>query len=182
MDIKNARYIVNGAHESAKLQDMLDGFIRRFVLCPECENPETDLVSGWCMWTDGQSGGVVSTNCLYFKDCYLMPCTPSHSTHTRTHTHIHTHTYTHAHTYTCTHIHIHTYTHTHTHTACAVYEGQDRAVVQGLWLPRHGGHEAQVDHLHPQEPAHFRRGGLFRKEVSVAAASQQSQDTRYLQE
>ena len=46
MDIKNARYIVNGAHESGKLQDMLDGFIRRFVLCPECENPETELVSG----------------------------------------------------------------------------------------------------------------------------------------
>lgn len=43
MDIKNARYIVNGAHESGKLQDMLDGFIRRFVLCPECENPETEL-------------------------------------------------------------------------------------------------------------------------------------------
>ena len=41
----NGRYIVNGAHEAAKLQELLDGFIRRFVLCPECENPETDLVS-----------------------------------------------------------------------------------------------------------------------------------------
>ena len=44
MDPKSARYIVNGAHESSKLQDMLDGFIRKFVLCPECDNPETDLV------------------------------------------------------------------------------------------------------------------------------------------
>ena len=44
MDPKTARYIVNGAHESSKLQDMLDGFIRKFVLCPECDNPETDLV------------------------------------------------------------------------------------------------------------------------------------------
>ena len=39
------RYIVNGAHEGQKLQELLDGFIRRFVLCSECENPETDLVS-----------------------------------------------------------------------------------------------------------------------------------------
>jgi translation initiation factor 5 len=42
-DDKAARYIVNGAHEAEKLQDILDGFIRRFVLCGECENPETDL-------------------------------------------------------------------------------------------------------------------------------------------
>lgn len=45
-DVKNDRYIVNGSHEANKLQDMLDGFIKKFVLCPECENPETDLVGG----------------------------------------------------------------------------------------------------------------------------------------
>lgn len=44
-DAKNDRYIVNGSHEANKLQDMLDGFIRKFVLCSECDNPETDLVS-----------------------------------------------------------------------------------------------------------------------------------------
>lgn len=43
-DFKNDRYIVNGSHDAAKLQDLLDGFIRRFVLCPECDNPETDLL------------------------------------------------------------------------------------------------------------------------------------------
>lgn len=43
IDHKNARYIVNGAHEGPKLQDLLDIFIKKFVLCPECENPETDL-------------------------------------------------------------------------------------------------------------------------------------------
>ena len=43
-DVKNDRYIVNGSHESTKLQDLLDGFIKRFVLCHECENPETKLV------------------------------------------------------------------------------------------------------------------------------------------
>nr|KAF6499903.1 eukaryotic translation initiation factor 5 [Molossus molossus] len=42
-DVKNDRYIVNGSHEANKLQDMLDGFIKKFVLCPECENPETEL-------------------------------------------------------------------------------------------------------------------------------------------
>jgi len=42
-DLKNDRYIVNGAHDAAKLQDMLDIFIRKFVLCERCDNPETDL-------------------------------------------------------------------------------------------------------------------------------------------
>ena len=40
-DIKAERYIVNGCHDGAKLQDMLDGFIKKFVLCEKCENPET---------------------------------------------------------------------------------------------------------------------------------------------
>ncbi|XP_039756762.1 eukaryotic translation initiation factor 5 [Pararge aegeria] len=43
-DYKNERFIVNGSHDSAKLQDLLDGFIRKFVLCPECDNPETELI------------------------------------------------------------------------------------------------------------------------------------------
>lgn len=42
-DQKNDRYIVNGSHDSGKLQGLLDGFIKKFVLCPECENPETIL-------------------------------------------------------------------------------------------------------------------------------------------
>lgn len=43
-DEKNDRYIVNGAHDAEKLQTLLDGFIQKFVLCPSCQNPETDLV------------------------------------------------------------------------------------------------------------------------------------------
>ena len=42
-DFKNDRYIVNGSHDAPKLQDMLDGFIRKFVLCENCDNPETDI-------------------------------------------------------------------------------------------------------------------------------------------
>lgn len=38
------RWIINGAHDSRKLQDYLDGFIAKFVLCKKCKNPETDVV------------------------------------------------------------------------------------------------------------------------------------------
>jgi len=40
---KDDRWIINGAHESGKLQDSLDGFISRFVLCKSCKNPETEI-------------------------------------------------------------------------------------------------------------------------------------------
>lgn len=72
-DFKHDRFIVNGAHDAGKLQvsvtfsliyvmfysfliirllklmfysfkDLLDGFIRKYVLCPECDNPETELM------------------------------------------------------------------------------------------------------------------------------------------
>lgn len=48
-DFKNDRYIVNGSHDASKLQQLLDGFIKKFVLCQECSNPETILVSMSCM-------------------------------------------------------------------------------------------------------------------------------------
>ena len=44
MNAKEDRYIVNGAHNCEKLQHLLDGFIKQFVLCPNCDNPETKLV------------------------------------------------------------------------------------------------------------------------------------------
>ncbi|KAH7061148.1 eukaryotic translation initiation factor-like protein 5 [Macrophomina phaseolina] len=37
------RWIINGAHEATKLQDYLDGFISKFVLCKKCKNPETEV-------------------------------------------------------------------------------------------------------------------------------------------
>ncbi|KER32724.1 hypothetical protein T265_01215 [Opisthorchis viverrini] len=43
VDDKNERYIVNGAHEATKLQELLDGFIKKFVLCQGCGNPETTM-------------------------------------------------------------------------------------------------------------------------------------------
>ncbi|KAF7588422.1 hypothetical protein BBP40_005720 [Aspergillus hancockii] len=38
------RWIINGAHDAHKLQDYLDGFISKFVLCKKCKNPETDVI------------------------------------------------------------------------------------------------------------------------------------------
>ncbi|CDS35926.1 Eukaryotic translation initiation factor 5 [Echinococcus multilocularis] len=43
VDDKNDRYIVNGAHDTARLQELLFGFINKFVLCSNCGNPETTL-------------------------------------------------------------------------------------------------------------------------------------------
>lgn len=38
------RFLVNGVHDAPKLQDTLDGFINKFVLCGSCKNPETDII------------------------------------------------------------------------------------------------------------------------------------------
>ncbi|KAI5460005.1 domain found in IF2B/IF5-domain-containing protein [Mariannaea sp. PMI_226] len=43
IDPKDDRWIINGAHDAPKLQDHLDGFINKFVLCKKCKNPETDV-------------------------------------------------------------------------------------------------------------------------------------------
>lgn len=37
------RNLVNGSHNANELQDSLDGFILKFVLCPKCRNPETQI-------------------------------------------------------------------------------------------------------------------------------------------
>lgn len=50
IDLKNERYIVNGSHDADKLQEILDGFIEKFVLCPDCDNPETVLVGFHCLF------------------------------------------------------------------------------------------------------------------------------------
>lgn len=41
IDPADDRWIINGSHEASKLQDLLDGFINKFVLCKKCKNPET---------------------------------------------------------------------------------------------------------------------------------------------
>lgn len=39
------QYVVNGSHDPEKLLNLLYGFIKKFVLCTKCNNPETSLVS-----------------------------------------------------------------------------------------------------------------------------------------
>lgn len=56
-DNKSERYIVNGAHDPNKLQDLLDGFIQKYVLCQNCENPETIL-------SVSKKREVIGTNCM----------------------------------------------------------------------------------------------------------------------
>lgn len=41
---KDDRWIINGAHQADKLQESLDTFINKFVLCKDCKNPETEFV------------------------------------------------------------------------------------------------------------------------------------------
>jgi len=43
MDDQLGRYIVNGAHNAEDLSKLLDRFIKKFVLCQKCGNPETDM-------------------------------------------------------------------------------------------------------------------------------------------
>ncbi|AMD22995.1 HHR226Wp [Eremothecium sinecaudum] len=43
ISVDKDRYLVNGAHQPSKLQDVLDGFITKFVLCGSCKNPETEI-------------------------------------------------------------------------------------------------------------------------------------------
>ena len=42
-DTRTDRHIVSGVHTSNKIQGLFYGFIQKYVLCPECKNPETDL-------------------------------------------------------------------------------------------------------------------------------------------
>ncbi|RZC85021.1 hypothetical protein C5167_047799 [Papaver somniferum] len=43
-DEKTGVALVNGAHDTAKLAGLLENFIKKFVQCYECGNPETDVI------------------------------------------------------------------------------------------------------------------------------------------
>lgn len=40
---KEQHYTISGTHAANKLQDRLDRFIKKYVLCDNCTNPETDI-------------------------------------------------------------------------------------------------------------------------------------------
>ena len=39
-EIKSANYLINGSHTAEKFQQLLDKFIEKYVLCPNCKLPE----------------------------------------------------------------------------------------------------------------------------------------------
>jgi translation initiation factor 5 len=42
-DQKNDRWIVNGKHDQSTLENLLESFIAKFLLCGTCRNPETTM-------------------------------------------------------------------------------------------------------------------------------------------
>ena len=44
IDFKKNHYVINGKHDAEQLQNLLDVFIDKFVLCQSCKNPETEFV------------------------------------------------------------------------------------------------------------------------------------------
>ena len=77
-DEKAGRFIVNGAHEAEKLQNVLDGFITKFVLCPSCENPETDLSvsKDGTIWRNCKACGHRATVDMAHKLCTYIQKNP----------------------------------------------------------------------------------------------------------
>lgn len=77
-DEKAGRFIVNGAHEAEKLQNVLDGFIAKFVLCPSCENPETDLSvsKDGTIWRNCKACGHRATVDMAHKLCTYIQKNP----------------------------------------------------------------------------------------------------------
>lgn len=78
--MKNERYIVNGSHDSSKLQDLLDGFIKKYVLCTNCENPETTLLVNQKKSTINASckacGHLASIGIKDKLSTYILKCPP----------------------------------------------------------------------------------------------------------
>lgn len=69
-DPKNERYIVNGSHDAARLQELLFVFNRKFVLCSSCENPETQFS------VKDKKRGIVNAKCRACGHAYQID--PAH--------------------------------------------------------------------------------------------------------
>lgn len=79
IDNKNERYLINGLHDPEKLQDSLDGFIEKFVLCPQCKNPETvlEIAPGDNLQRDCKAcGKVTKVNPSYKLVSYILKNPP----------------------------------------------------------------------------------------------------------
>lgn len=80
IDKVNDRYIVNGSHDGDKLQDILDGYIKKFVLCQVCQNPETELsVARNCISRNVRRAGTRDSCAVWVTD---SPTSSSSNTRT----------------------------------------------------------------------------------------------------
>ncbi len=43
VDLSVSKFTVNGTHDAGRLQDIVDVFIKKYVLCTYCDNPETEI-------------------------------------------------------------------------------------------------------------------------------------------
>lgn len=79
IDNKNERYLINGVHDLKQLQDCLDGFIEKFVLCLQCKNPETvlEVIPGDNLQRDCKACGKITKVNPSYKLCsYILKNPP----------------------------------------------------------------------------------------------------------
>lgn len=79
IDAKNERYLINGVHDLKQLQDCLDGFIEKFVLCLQCKNPETvlEIIPGDNLQRDCKAcGKITKVNPSYKLVSYILKNPP----------------------------------------------------------------------------------------------------------
>lgn len=82
IDAKNERYLINGVHDTKQLQDTLDGFIEKFVLCLQCKNPETvlEIISGDNLQRDCKAcGKITPIHPSYKLNTYILKNPPESS-------------------------------------------------------------------------------------------------------
>ena len=57
IDHKNDKYMINGVHDALTLQELLNKFIKKYVLCTKCGNPETNM-------RVSRKSGLVTAECI----------------------------------------------------------------------------------------------------------------------
>ena len=57
-EAKTGTCIVNGSHDNKKLGDILEGFIKKYVQCYACGNPETQVGQGEGVAAGQEEAGV----------------------------------------------------------------------------------------------------------------------------
>ena len=74
---ENTKYIVRGWHKASDLQDIIYWFIELYVVCSQCENPETSLyVKRHCVFRKCSACGHTDPLDMNHKLCNYIAKTP----------------------------------------------------------------------------------------------------------